>query len=623
MDATLFSNLVSEIKVGKRLPDAIYIHDSALEEIPEKLRNTILAIGKALKIPREDWNLVKLSRKQFSMSLLNYPTFVDESYPALQQSVTVDLQKLSHKITDYSNYDNPPILHRKETMVTDDHPQYEQFKQITEEGEQAGLYENCRHIGFKASWEALINSHGYELVDGRLFRNSALLETKQDKKIARDKTAIVRYELSAPMKVLAKHGFLEGQYSIFDYGCGRGGDMRELEAHGLDVLGWDPNFLPDADKVNADLVNIGFVINVIEDRNERMEALQGAWELTDKLLVVSAMLANESYLAKFTPYKDGIITSRNTFQKYYTQSELKLFIELSIEQSAVAVGPGIYFIFKDEELEQKYLEGRFRRKHQWDHKSAPIDLKEAKTKLLLTKHGELFKSFWEACLLLGRCPIVDEFEQSDELVEVVGNLKKAYRLCLGFYDPKELEIARGMRREDLLVYFAVGQFRKRTPYRHQSETTKRDIKEFFDTNKNAQAEARELLFQIADTDKIEDECLSAYELLPASKLDYENDCPHALTLHKQYIDLLSPLLRVYVSAALQLYGELEDIQLIKVHITSGKLTLLGFENFDSEDKPKLTVRVKIKMADQDVDFFNYMLMREDVPVLEDKALYIK
>ena len=201
MDAALFKTLVDKLEVGKKLPDAIYVHDSTLPQLPDKLRNVVLAIGKALKIPREHWNLIKLSRKQFSLSLLHYPTFEEESYPALKQSVTVDLQKLSHKVTDYSNYDNPPILHRKETMVLPDHPQYEEFKQITEEGEQAGLYENSRHIGFKASWEALINAHGYELVDGRLFRNSALLLNKDDKKIERDKTAIVRYELSAPMKV--------------------------------------------------------------------------------------------------------------------------------------------------------------------------------------------------------------------------------------------------------------------------------------------------------------------------------------------------------------------------------------------------------------------------------------
>lgn len=608
MDAAQFSELVKQIKIGKKLPDAIYLHESALNAIPPKLATIINAIGNALKIPADNWNIVKLSRKSFSMSLLHYPTFIEESYPALQQSVAVDLGKLSHKITDYSNYDNPPILHRKETMVTTDHPAYENFCVITQEGEQAGLYENSRHIGFKASWEALINSHGYELVDGRLFRNSALAQ--DDKKISRDKTAIVRYELSSPMKVLAKHGFLEGQYSIFDYGCGRGDDLRELEAHGLDALGWDPNFLPDAEKLNADLVNIGFVINVIEDRNERIEALQGAWELTDKLLVASAMLANESYLAQFTPYKDGIITSRNTFQKYFTQSELKLFIELSLDEQAIAVAPGIYFIFKDKDLEQEYLQNRHRRKQSWEQKSKPIDIKEATTKLLFTKHGELFDSFWQACLLLGRCPAADEFAHSTELVEVVGTIKKAFRLCKSFYDANDLLIAQQMRREDLLVYFAVSLFGKRKPYKHQPEQTKRDIRAFFDTNTAAQTEATELLFQIADIEKIKQECIAANETLPASVLDHEYDKPHALTFHKQYLDLLSPLLRVYVSSALQLYGELEDIQLIKIHITSGKLTLMGYEDFETAEQPRLKERVKIKMAEQDVDFYDYLPQTE-------------
>jgi DNA phosphorothioation-associated putative methyltransferase len=621
MDAVLYSQLVNEVKIGKKLPDAIYIHESAFDEIPTKLATLINAVGKALKVPSQDWNILKLSRNKFSMSLLGYPTFFDESYPPLKQSVTVDLEKLGHKITDYSTYDNPPILHRKETMITQGHPNYDEFCLITQEGEQAGLYENARHIGFKASWEAIINSHGYELVDGRLFRNSALVIDSNEQKIARDKTAIVRYELSAPMKTLAKNGFLEGQYSIFDYGCGRGDDLRELEAHGLDVLGWDPNFLPDADKVNADLVNIGFVINVIEERNERIEALQNAWELTDKLLVASAMLANESYLAKFTPFKDGIITSRNTFQKYYTQSELKLFIELSLDEQAVAVAPGIYFIFKDKELEQEFLQNRHRRNHSWEHKSQPIDIKEAKTKLLFSTHNELFESFWQSCLLLGRCPAIDEFSKSDELIELLGTMKKAFRFCKGFYDTKDLAIAQQMRREDLLVYFAVGLFRKRKAYKHQSEQTKRDIQEFFGTYTDAQTQATELLFQIADVEKVEQECIEANETLPASVLDCENDKFHSLTLHKKYLDLLSPQLRVYVSSALQLYGELDDIQLIKIHLTSGKLTLLGYERFYDSPLPQLKERVKIKMADQDVDFFDY-ITEDKRPVLLNKIEYI-
>lgn len=189
--------------------------------------------------------------------------------------------------------------------------------------------------------------------------------------IDRHKTALVRHELSAPMKILARHGYLNGDHALFDYGCGRGDDLRELEAHGIDALGWDPNFRPDGEKVISHLVNLGFVINVIEDQDERMEALLGAWELTQTLLVISAMLANDSFIAQFTPYKDGVITSRNTFQRYYNQSELKHYIDKTLDENAIAVGPGIFYVFKDKLEEQRFLAQRQRRSHSWQQLTSP------------------------------------------------------------------------------------------------------------------------------------------------------------------------------------------------------------------------------------------------------------
>lgn len=78
---------------------------------------------------------------------------------------------------------------------------------------------------------------------------------------------------------------------------------------------------------------------------------------------------------------------------------------------------------------------------------------------------------------------------------------------------------------------------------------------------------------------------------------------------------------MYVYSALQLYGELDDIQLIKIHITSGKVTLLGYEGFNDSPLPQLKERVKIKMADQDVDFFDYMNTNKR-SILLDKVNYI-
>ncbi|HHY0606761.1 TPA: DNA phosphorothioation-associated putative methyltransferase [Vibrio parahaemolyticus] len=620
MDFQSFKQLVKQIHIGKQLPDAVYLHRDAMSEIPPELRKFIPAVAQAVNLPDNQWNLIKLFKKEFRLSLLNYPTFYTDSYPALEQSLNVDLSKLSHKVTCYRSSENPPILHRKETMILPSSDHYELFTALTKEGVEAGLYENTRTIGFKLSWLNLIQKKGYRLVDGRILKDEpdALNDAQQEPGIDRHKTAIVRHELSGPMKTLAKQGYLDGRFSIFDYGCGRGDDLRELEAHGLDVLGWDPVFSPDNDKVNSDIVNLGFVLNVIEDQDERLEALLSAWELANKILVVSVMLANDSYIAQFQPYKDGVITTRNTFQKYYAQSEFRGYLERSLQEDAIAVAPGIFYIFKDKLEEQRYLQSKYQRHHTWHQLTSPqpIESKD-KAKLVISQNSTLFDDFWNVCLELGRVPANDEFNRSEEVRSLIGSHKKVFGLLQEMFDTKEFAKAEKRRKEDLLLYFTMGLFEKRKPYTQHPESLKRDIKALFTDYKTALNLAAELLFAIADTDLINRQCEKAHQQLPASLLNEG----HSIILHRDYIDDLPLLLRVYVGAGLQMYGELdEEIDLVKIHITSGKLTLTAYDNFE-HSVPFLVERIKIKMAKQDIDFFDYVNEKRRPPLLN-KHLYM-
>jgi len=616
MNEQLFIKFVSQIKSGKQLPDAVYLHRDAFSALPDVLNQFIIAVAKAVKLDSHDWNLVKLFKKEFRLSLLHYPGFYSDSYPALKQSLNVDLSKLSHKITTYNDAENPPILHRKEIMILQDNEYYEHFKVLTKEGEDAGLYANSRIIGFKRSWESIINNNGYQLLDGRLFRTTSIVENEKSY-IDRHKTALVRYELSAPMKTLVKNGYLNGSYSIFDYGCGRGDDLRELEAHGLDVLGWDPNFRPDSDKINSDIVNLGFVLNVIEDQDERLEALLTAWELADKFLIVSVMLGNESYIAKFTPYKDGVVTSRNTFQKYYQQSEIKLYIERNLQEDAISVAPGIFYVFKDKIEEQLYLQSKYKRVYEWKQITAsePLNNKN-KANFIIIKNKDIFDLFWKECLSLGRIPLKDEFSQSEKIKELIGSHKRAFNVICEVYDTNEFVQAENRRKEDILLYLAMELFGKRKSYSRQPENLKRDIKSLFVDYNAALKIAEGLLFSIADSELINEQCKKAHLTLPASLLN-EN---HSLILHRDYLMDLPLLLRVYVGAGLQIYGELdENIDLIKIHITSGKLTLTSYDDF-RKSVPFLVERIKIKMADQDIDFFDYNDEQKRPPLLNKNLL---
>ena len=61
-----------------------------------------------------------------------------------------------------------------------------------------------------------------------------------------------------------------------------------------------------------------------------MEALHKAFKLAKRVLSVSVMLnANDQAGRSFG---DGVLTSRSTFQKYFTQAEFKDYVEQVLQQ---------------------------------------------------------------------------------------------------------------------------------------------------------------------------------------------------------------------------------------------------------------------------------------------------
>ena len=117
-------------KVGKLLPDALYVHVSALS-ILDPLLQDYESEARQIASYLEGITLVKFSLEKPSISYLLYPEFDDDPHPALQCSIQVNLQNREINHRDYSNTDNPFILHRKETFVTTDYLHYQQFASLT------------------------------------------------------------------------------------------------------------------------------------------------------------------------------------------------------------------------------------------------------------------------------------------------------------------------------------------------------------------------------------------------------------------------------------------------------------------------------------------------------------
>jgi hypothetical protein len=236
---------------GKLVVDEFYVHLSALSEVQNS--DVVTAVRRLDGLlPRSEApqpNVAKVNLRTWRVSLLAYPAFFDEPFPELAAAWT-----FQPGATAPSSF-------------------------------RLGLFDDTSTIGFRLNWERLIASKGYRLVedefvplgnDDSIDAGSALLDPELP--VQRHLTALSRTALSAPIQLLIRHGLLSPGQSLFDYGCGRGGDIAGLLAEGYDAKGWDPHFAPESPRLQADLVNLGFVINVIEDPAERIEALHGAFK---------------------------------------------------------------------------------------------------------------------------------------------------------------------------------------------------------------------------------------------------------------------------------------------------------------------------------------------------------
>ena len=266
--------------------------------------------------------------------------------------------------------------------------------------------------------------------------------------ILRHRAAIRRTELSRPLKCLFRDNLLNSSTTFFDYGCGYGDDLEAVINSGLSASGWDPAYRPNDEIAEADVVNLGYIINVIEDRKERDETLQSAWKLTTRVLVVSARIAIDGSGDGEFEYSDGIITRIQTFQKYYTQTELREYIETSLGTEAIPAAPGVFYVFKDPTLRESFSVSKFKRR-------AFVPRRRA-SEIEFDRHRDLLEALISVSADLARLPFQDEFERSDEVIAAFGSFKRAFKLIRKVTGSDPWDTIRQTRIDDLKVY------RKRT-----------------------------------------------------------------------------------------------------------------------------------------------------------------
>lgn len=589
--------------VGKLLPNALYVHTCALSALDLVIQNyeNQARVTETLN----NATLVKFSTDKPKISYLFYPDFDTDPHPALIRSIVVDMQTLEFSDWDYQSTDNPPILHRKETFVTPDYPNYEEFAQLTRFEIALGLLDNSRYIGTRLDWERRLKRQGIGF-DGHRLICPLGEKPGQPVFIERHRAALIRKTLSRPVRLALETGlFVPDVTTFFDYGCGYGGDIERIAQQGYDTSGWDPYYRPESPLNMADIVNLGYVINVIENIEERKEALVKAWELTRQVLIVAAQVLIDDRDRGLVAYGDGVITNRNTFQKYYEQEELKVYIDQVLGVDAIPVGLGIYFIFRDESKAQEFRFSRF-------HSGA----KTPKIQTVMKRfedYEDLLRPLMQFYTERGRLPVRGELKNETDLKNEFSSIRRSFNVVLQVTKQEDWEAISEKRRMDLLLYLALSKFTYRPPTSRKFPLQVReDIKGLFGSYEAACRLADMMLVGVGNLEKIKEIC----EISPVGK-----KLKSSLLVHISALESLSPLLRLYEGCASRTVGRLEDANVIQFSFRSPQISYLYYPNFNEDPHPRLQTIMEINLGDLQVrykDFFD----DDNPPILHEKELLV-
>ena len=421
--------------------------------------------------------------------------------------------------------------------------------------------------------------------------------------VHRHRTAMGRSTLSRPVQLALASGLINPTATILDYGCGRGDDVRTLSGLGYDCVGWDPVHRPDGDRRSSELVNLGYVVNVIEDPSERVETLKTAWHLAERVMVVAARVDFQQ-VPDFEECADGVLTGRGTFQKFYAQPELRDWIDGVLDTLSVAAAPGIFFVFRHEEDRQRFSSTLFRRRL-----SAPI---RRVSDELFDEHRALLAPLIEFFEARGRIPQAEELESGHALVETFGSIPRAFRVVRNATGEMAWNEIEDQRQDDLLLYLAMQRFRKRPRFSELPLELRYDVKAFFGTYSAACDEADALLFSAGDMKRVAE---------ATKTTNFVKVTPEAYYFHETGLDRLPPILRALEGCARVVIGEVEGANLTKLDRHRPKISYLSYPDFDDVAHPTLAFSVVIWLDTMVAKYYDFS-RRGNPPVLHRKETFV-
>lgn len=578
-------------RFGKVVGEAQYVHKSAVSMLADVEKAKLLKCLDLIDATTL-WNVVKFDLKEPNkVSLLEYSSFAEDAFPVLLNGTNIDLSSNAIKHRAYS-LSNPPVLHRKELLLPPSDPNREKYVALTEELEELGAFINISELGTKQRWLKRLEELGIEIVDHeiRVFDQEADTENNA-LEVFRHRTALKRKKLSSCMGALVDSSLVTNKSKIFDYGCGRGDDVSILVQNNFEnVSSWDPYFAKDnVIPKKSEFVSLSFVLNVIEDADERHSVLKKAFKIASKALVFSVMLEHQNTLQFAYPFSDGYLTSINTFQKYYSAPEIEAVVKEQLNETPIKLGPGIYIVFKDKSLEQEYLFKRQLGLLVETKTAVKDDAGDRFAEALVAKMVKTILSF-------GRVPKQTELKSKfqEEIAQARVSYNRLSRLALSQISISDLTHVREAFSAEILIFLAINRFDGRVKYGDLPEKFQIDIRAHFGSLRSANEEAERLLFSLSDTDGL----ISA--ALDAERAGHGHLIGTKFRCHSKQCEKLPKNLRLFYKIGERLHRSISDTDIIQLHLETKKMAFLIVNEFEKSSLPRIHSREIVNFATQDI-----------------------
>lgn len=97
--------------------------------------------------------------------------------------------------------------------------------------------------------------------------------------------------------------------------------------------------------------------------------------------------------------------------------------------------------------------------------------------------------------------------------------------------------------------------------------------------------------------------------------------PNALYVHRSAVDSLEPLLRIYEGCGRAYLGEIDGVNVVKLHRFSGKISYLFYADFERDPHPALRRCIKLALRSRSIECYDYA-KSDNPPILHRKETFL-